>query len=443
MVAQLIVHPAAAPLVGSVPVPGDQDMALARMGLAALSRGKSTIALRGEQRKVQTMLKLLSRVGVTGGYEDGAVEIQGVGLFGPKPSEAVLDLRGDADVAALALGVLVSRPYASELIVDELVADLLVPVLSECHAIETRSEVGGGRRLLLLSMPEGQRAEGVSVVLQGVFPWIKRALLLAGLRAASPTVVEERFASADHLERAMIRARMPLDVQGTVATLHPPRDDDAVAPQIFEGVGSTAFSVALLCAAMMREGSEITLREVGTNPTRSDFYSLLRHMGTELASAPLGDRQGEPFGNISVRSGPLRAVQIGGETAVRLGDDVLPLFALAARASGVSSFTDLVTARRGGDPKIWSRAAGLLASAGVPVERNEAGIVVTGSSGRPFGGIRTTTGGDSRLAVLATLLALGAKEKSVIDDVDCLAPDFPRWSGTLRALGARVEVVQA
>lgn len=418
-------------------------MALARLGLASLSRGKSTLAFRGEQGSIRAFLNFLSLVGVCGTYSSGAVEIQGAGLFGFKQPQMVLDVRGDADVAGMALGVLVSRPFVSELIVDDLVADLLVPVLSECHAIEQRSEAGGGRHLRLLPLGEAQRAEGISVALQGVFPWIKRALLLAGLRAKGPTVIEERFASADHLERAMTRARMPIDVQGTLATLHPPRDDDAVAPQIFEGVGSTPFAIAVLCAAMMRAESEITLREVSTNPTRSDFYSALRHMGTEIAVAPLGDRQGEPFGNISARSGPLRAVQLGGETAVRLGDDVLPLLAVAARASGVSTFTDLVTSRRGGDPRIWGRAAGLLASAGVQVERSDAGIVVTGSGSRPFGGIRTTTGGDSRLAVLATLLALGGTEKSVIDDVDCLAPDFPRWCGSLRALGAQLEVVQA
>lgn len=447
MVAQLIIHPTSAPLVGSLPVPSDQGIALCRMGLAALSRGKTTLRFRDEQRSIATLLRFLKEVGVQGSFEDGAVEIQGAGLWGLKVPTAALDLRGDSEVAGIALGLLVSRPFESELIVDDLVAQLLGPALREAHEVEETAEPDGGRRLRLLARSSETRPAGISLAIHGFFPWIKWALLLSGLRASSPTMIEERFASADHLERVMIRARMPLDVQGTVSVLHPPRDDDSVAPQVFENVGSTTMGAALVGAALMRSGSAVTLREICTNPTRSDFYSVARHMGAEVAIAPLGDRQGEPFGNLSVRSGGLpssvlRSVQISGENAARLGDEVIVLLGMAARAKGVSVFTDLVTGKRGGDTKIWSRAAGLLASAGVQVERTEGGIVVTGREGQPFLPVNTTTGGDSRLALLASLLALGADKKSVIDDVDCLAPDFPRWSGCLRALGAKVEVVQ-
>lgn len=440
MVAQLIILGAETPLAGSIPVPGDEDMALARMGLAALSRGKTTLAFRGEQGKIRAFLDFLTLVGVRGSYRDGAIEVQGAGLFGLQPSDHIVDLRGHADVAGLALGLLVSRPFRSALLVDDVVLEHLIPALRESHAMQVSSEGSGGHLVELLPIAEGARTLGISVAVPGIFPWVKRAILLAGLRASGPTLVEERFASADHLERAMTRARMPIDVQGTVAMLHPPRDDDSVAPQIFDAVGSTTFTSALLGAALMRPGSQITLRETVTNPTRSDFYSVARHMGTQLAIAPLGDRQGEPFGNISVRAAGLRGVQLGGETAVRLGDDVIPLFALAARATGESQFADLVAARRGGEAKIWGRVAGLLAMAGVSVEQSASGMTVKGSGGRPFSGIRTTTGGDSRLAILATLLALGSREKSVIDDVDCLAADFPRWSGSLRALGVQLEV---
>lgn len=440
MVAQLIIFGAETPLAGSIPVPGDEDMALARMGLAALSRGKTTLAFRGEQGKIRAFLDFLTLVSIRAGYQDGVIEIQGSGLFGIEPSAHIIDLRGNVDVAGLALGLLVSRPFRSALLVDDLVVEHLVPALCESHAMQTTAAEGGGHLIELLPLSGGARAPGISVAVPGNFPWVKRALLLAGLRASGPTLVEERFASADHLERAMTRARMPIDVQGTVAVLHPPRDDDSVAPQIFDAVGSTPFASALLGAALMRAGSEITLRDIVTNPTRSDFYSVARHMGTQLAIAPLGDRQGEPFGNVSVRAGGLRGVQLGGETAVRMGDDVIPLFALAARATGMSQFTDLVAARRGGDAKIWGRVAGLLAMAGVRVEHGAGGMSVTGTGGRPFAAIRTTTGGDSRLAILATLLALGSRERSVIDDVDCLAADFPRWSGSLRALGVKLEV---
>lgn len=442
LAAQLIVSPRSTPLVGSIPVPGDQDLALARMALASHSRGRSTLGLSCQQRSVSTYLDFLTRVGIAAEHTDGHCIIQGGGIDGFQPCEHTLDLRGDPHVAALALGTLVSRSFASELIVDDVVFDLLVPALSEVHGVIERAEPTGGRRLLLEERAQGSRPEGLSVVLHGVYPWVKQAILVAGLRASGPTTVQERFASADHLERAMTRARMPLDAQGTILTLHPPRDGDAIAPLICDGVGSMSFTGALPAAAGMAVGSSVTLREVGTNPTRTDVLSVLKMMGSSVAVAPLGDRQGEPFGNVSLTSAAIRPIELGGETALRLRDGLVPVLALSARASGQSRFEDLIADRRGGDPQIWSRAAGLLASAGVEVQTAEGALWVRGRSHGPLEPLRVTTGGDSRLAVLATLLALGAHGKSVIDDVDCLALDFPRWFGSLKALGAHVELAR-
>jgi 3-phosphoshikimate 1-carboxyvinyltransferase len=269
---------------------------------------------------------------------------------------------------------------------------------------------------------------------------VKQAILLAGLRAQGPTVVEEKIASADHLERAMTRARMPIDVQGTIATLHPPRDEDAVAPQMYDGIGSQALVAPMAAAALVVPGSNLTLREAGMNPTRSDLIALARLMGANTGVSPRGDRQGEPFGDLSFKSAELVALDLGGETMVRLGDGAVSLFALAAKATGSSLFADLVAGARGADAKIWGRAAGFLRSAGVEALNADGGIRVVGNGGAPFKPLQVTTGGDPRLALLGTVLALGAKGTSMIDDVDCLAGEFPRWVGSLRALGAQLEV---
>ncbi len=440
MAAQLTVFPLEQPLVGSIPLPGDQELTVARIALASHSRGKSTLRMSCEQRSTATYLEFLRRVGITAEHSNEQCVIQGRGIDGFSAPEQVLDLRGDAMVAALAIGSLVSRPFASELIVDDVVGELLLPALAEAHGVTERAEPSGGRRVRLEALQGNSRAGGLSVVLHGVYPWIKQAILIAGLRASGPTTVQERLATADHLERAMTRARMPLDAQGTVLALHPPRDEDAIAPQICDGVGSLTMAGALLAATGMKPGGSVTLREVGTNPTRADVLTALKMMGAHVAVAPLGDRQGEPLGNVSMTSTDVRPIDISGEMALRLRDSLVPLLALSARAKGSSRFGDLVAERRGGDPKIWGRAAGFLASAGLSVESSEGVLLVRGQPDEPLVPLRVTTGGDSRLAVLATLLALGAYGKSVIDDVDCLAPDFPRWFGSLRALGARVEI---
>src|SRR5690606_18363239 len=125
----------------------------------------------------------------------------------------------------------------------------------------------------------------------------------------------ERFASADHLERAMTRARIPIDAAGTSLVLHPPRDEDALAPQTYESLGSAQLSAAVAVAVATVPGSQLTLRDVSTNPTRSDLLGALKLFGCRVGLTPNGDRQGEPFGDLFVEAGPLVGSGWGGESA--------------------------------------------------------------------------------------------------------------------------------
>jgi 3-phosphoshikimate 1-carboxyvinyltransferase len=83
---------------------------------------------------------------------------------------------------------------------------------------------------------------------------------------------------------------------------------------------------------------------------------------------------------------------------------------------------------------------GYLRSFGLQAEATESGFWVEGKGQRPLRPTRVTTGGDPRLAVLGSMLALCAESNSVIDDVETLSVLFPKFLGTLRALGARMEV---
>ncbi len=338
MASQLIVHPPTSPLRGGVPLPGDQSIALCRIALAVQSRGRTTLTFNGEQASLILFLDALSQLGVAISQEEGLIHVEGQGLLGLQSPTRALDLRGDSSVGALALGLLVSRPFASEIWVDRVVADLLVPALAQVHAL-TVEEISAtdGVRIALDACAE--RAPGLSIQTHGVFPWLKQALLLAGMRARSATFIEETLASADHLERAMIRGRLPLDGQGTMLNLHPPRDTDAAAPQVYESLASAELAVPLLCGAAVVRDSQVFVRDVTLNPTRLDFLTAMKLMGVTLGATPEGDRQGEPFGRVVLESGPLRATQLGGETVLRLGDGVLYLMALASCAKGESAFS--------------------------------------------------------------------------------------------------------
>jgi 3-phosphoshikimate 1-carboxyvinyltransferase len=445
MVSRLVIQGSEVPLSGGVPIAGDQEVLLARMALAVLSRGQSRFAFSGEQSGLSAFLGFLAEVGIQCSFDASEVVVEGVGLTTLAAPERSLDLRGEMQVAAFAIALLFGRTFEAELIVDELVAELLVPVLGGEQNLfaEKLDEREGGVRLVFVARSSPTRPAGVEVMTQGVYPWVKQAVLLIGLRCGTVTAVDERIATADHLERAMTRSRVPLSCEATLTSLHPPRDDDALSPQIYEAIGSQRLLAPLLAAALSVEGSSLTVREVGLNPTGSSALSVCRHLGAKVGISPKGDRQGEPYGDLSVQNRALRSLSLGGETMLRLGDGAFSLFAPAARATGTCVFSEIVPQRRGGDSRIFARSVGLLRQAGVEADIFEGGLRIVGNGGARFSPVEATTGGDPRLALLATCLSLGAKGQSVVDDVDCLRAEFPRWVGTLRALGAQIRVENA
>lgn len=222
--------------------------------------------------------------------------------------------------------------------------------------------------------------------------------------------------------------------------LHPPRDEDALSPQTYDALGSQRLLAPLIAAGLMLPHSTITIKNVGLNPSGSSAISLARHLGAEVGVSPRGDRQGEPWGDVVVATRPLRGLNLGGETVIRLGDGVFPFLASVALSSGTSTICDIVPQARGADGRVVARSVGFLRQAGIEAETTHEGLRVEGCSGAQLRPLTVTTGGDSRLALLGTCLALGATGQSVIDDVECLRADFPRWVGTLRALGASISV---
>lgn len=469
MIAQLIVEPwlarsdsvqnsgdAAqqhATLRAALVLPDDEEIAMSRVVAVSQSRGRSTLALGALTSSLQALLAALALIGVEHNWDKSTqkLTIVGLGLDGFVAPTSAIDVRGELAVAGLLVGLCVSRSCPVELWVDSLVSEVLVPVLAPHHDITVINldSVGetAGKCLVLGARDLAERPEGVCCRDFGLFSWVKQAVLLAGLRACTPTMFEEDWATPDHLERALLRAGAPIEGHGSGIILHPPRDADALAPQVYERVGSIALTLPLLVAALASPHGELVMRDVSVNPTRTHSVALLRSLGLDARTIPEGERQGEPIGQVRVAWGtasPFSAslpkdFALSGETAVRLGEGLLYLTVLAAGVPGAWHFSDYLAHDRGGDRRIIGRVHGLLRSAGAQIEETETGFVVHGRN-ETLHSVITTSGGDPRLVFLATALALRAGVPSQIDDVECLRQIFGKWVGTLKALGAKITV---
>jgi 3-phosphoshikimate 1-carboxyvinyltransferase len=230
-----------------------------------------------------------------------------------------------------------------------------------------------------------------------------------------------------------------IQVAGTLVRLEPPDSSRSLPEFDVELPGDLSAAAFVLCAGTVVPGSLVSTRRTGINPTRAGILEMIRAFRGAAGAEAQGDVLGEPFGVVSARHAELRATKIGGEVATRGIDEIPVASVLAARARGTTEFTDVGGLGAKESDRI-ARIVELLRAFGLDAEEREDGFAVEGRPDAPLSAARVSSHGDHRIAMTAAVLGLVADGPTVVEDADCIATSFPRFAGTLRALGAEIEV---
>jgi 3-phosphoshikimate 1-carboxyvinyltransferase len=445
--ASIRVRPQRKPLQGSVPVPSDRDITHRALILAALSNGPSEIRGFGYGDANLHTLRALGRLGVR--YEDdekGTIRVRGVGLAGLKAPEGTLDAGRSAACLRLLTGVLSGQTFDSVIGGDAALErrdmwSVVAPLIRRGARIEGRRSENEGELtapLAVGALPPRGRLDPIEYALGGPNDHAKGALLLSGLFASGPTTILEPIVSRDHTERLLDALGMPVKAAGSMISLHPPADPLAIRGFEMDVPGDISAAIFILVAAQIVPGSNVNTRRTGLNPTRSAALEVIRLSGGSTGISPAGNSLGEPFGDLSSRGSRLRGIALDGELLERSLDELPALLVLSARARGVTEVA--APASRESASRLAAMAS-LLRAFGVAVEERDSGLALEGQPEAALQAARVSSGGDHRVAMAAVLLGLSADGESVVDDADCIAESYPRFVGTLRALGADLEVI--
>ena len=181
----------------------------------------------------------------------------------------------------------------------------------------------------------------------------------------------------------------------------------------------------------MVAGSEVVLRDVGVNPTRTGLLDILARMGAQIEIEPQGEQGGEPIAELRVRAGGLGATEVGG-AEVPLAIDELPLVALAACfAEGTTTIRDAAELRRKESDRIETVSSALSALGG-SVEPTPDGMVVEGTGGLRGGTIDSH--GDHRIAMLGAVAGLASDEGVEVRGMAAAAVSYPGFEHDLASL---------
>jgi 3-phosphoshikimate 1-carboxyvinyltransferase len=446
---RLVVWPAAAPLRGSVGAPSDKSIGHRALLLSALGTGTSRIArFSGGEDNVAT-IECLRALGVQIDVREKERElvVHGVGLHGLSPPTGELDCNNSGTTMRLLSGILAAQPFRSVLVGDRSLSNrpmgrIAIPLRARGATVEGRPHPTRPHDitapLVIGPLPVGRRLTELSYESPVASAQVKSAILLSGLYADGPTYFKEPTLSRDHTERMLVALGVPLETSASVVRLDPSGYSGVLPPQELAVPGDLSAAAFLLLAAQMVEGSRVTVREVGVNPTRTGVLEIARDMGAGILVEPHGEWGGEPVATLHAWPEPLRACRMGGEAIARAIDEVPVLCALAARTRGVTTIGDAEELRVKESDRIASLAR-VLQAFGVDCEERPDGLVIRGSDAL-LNPAAVDSGGDHRIAMTAVVLGLTATGPSVISDVDCIRTSFPKFVATLRGLGARVDV---
>jgi len=447
--ARLYVRPQKRPLEGSVPVPSDRSITHRALILAALSNGPCELRGFAYGNDNLGTLRALGALGVR--YEDdqkGTVRVRGKGLAGLSAPTEPIDCGHSPTTARLLAGVLCAQPFASRLTGSDSLSRRRMKAVVE-PLVQRGARISAGTcsahpddaalPLEIAGLDPGQRLTGIEYAMTAPNDHAKGALLFAGLFASGPTVIFEPVVSRDHTERLMSELGMPIKTAGSMVSLHPPADPLAIRGFEVDLPGDITAAAFVLAAAELVPGSNVSTRRTGLNPTRAGILEVLRAFGGRMGITPRGDSLGEPWGEVNAVGSVLRGTKISGEVALRTMDELPVICALGARARGVTEISDVAELREEETDRLTALTE-LLRAFGVQASARPDGLVIEGQPERPLVAARIDCGGDHRLAMTAAVLGLLADGETIVDDVDCLAVSFPRFAGTLRALGADIEV---
>jgi 3-phosphoshikimate 1-carboxyvinyltransferase len=419
-------------LRGALAVPGDKSISHRALLVGAVCEGEVRVQGFGRSLDTESTIGAVRALGVEVLEEEAdLLRVGGVGLRGLQEPAGPIDCGNAGTLARLLPGLLAGQEGRRfELTGDESlrrrpmerVAEPLRRMGADVTTTDGRlpMTVQGGRLRAVDHEPDVASAQ------------VKSCVLLAGLYAEGATVVRERIPTRDHTERMLRLAGAAVGERPGRVTVRAP---DRLRLPDLQIPGDVSAAAPFVVAATLLPGSELIVRGVGVNPTRTGLLDVLERMGARIAVFNRRVESGEPVADLEVGHAELVATEIGPDEVPGLVDE-LPLFALAAAmARGTSRVRGAEELRQKETDRIET-VTNALRSLGVRISDTYDGFGVRGVPSRPRGG-GIQSAGDHRIAILGAVAGLVSREGVRIEGAEAAAVSFPGFFDLLDSLTQR------
>lgn len=430
----------AGPLSGTADVPGDKSISHRSLILGAMAVGETRVTGLLEGQDVLDTARAMRAFGAEVDKQGDTWVIHGVGTGGFAEPDNVIDCGNSGTGVRLIMGAMATTPITATFTGDASLNKRPMARVTDPLALFGARAYGRSGGRLPMTIVGAEAAVPVRYEVPVPSAQVKSAVLLAGLAAPGETVVIEREATRDHSERMLagFGAQIVTEVtnQARIITLtgQPElRPQTIVVPR---DPSSAAFPV---CAALIVEGSDVLVPNIGLNPTRAGLFTTLREMGADLTYENRREEGGEPVADLRARFSPnLKGIEVPPDRAASMIDEYPVLSVVAAFAEGKTHMPGVKELRVKESDRIDAMANGLRAC-GVDVDEGEDWWTVHGRGhGAVSGGATVQSHLDHRIAMSFMVLGFASNAPVTVDDGGPIATSFPIFEPLMAGLGAEI-----
>ncbi|MEH7355286.1 3-phosphoshikimate 1-carboxyvinyltransferase [Neobacillus drentensis] len=415
-------------LFGEVTIPGDKSISHRSVMFGSIAYGETKVTnfLPGDD--CLSTISCFRKLGVIIEESDNQLRIIGNGFEGLTEPDGVLDVGNSGTTIRLLMGILAGRPFFSTLVGDESIGKR--PMTRVTGPLTSMGAWLDGRKdgaFTPISIRGGQ-LNPFHYELPVASAQVKSALILAGLQAEGESTIIEPAETRDHTER-MIRQfggdinkdNKVITVKGgqrlTASTIHVPGD-----------ISSAAF---FLVAGAVIPGSEIVLKNVGLNPTRTGIIEVLKKMGADLEIVQKDDNSFEPAGDFIIKTSNLKGIVVEGDIIPKLIDEIPIIALLATQAEGKTVIKDAEELKVKETNRI-DTVVNELRKLGASIEATNDGMIIYGKSN--LNGGRVSSHGDHRIGMMLSIAALLCINNVELEQSEAISVSYPNFFAHLNSL---------
>ncbi|WP_419961924.1 3-phosphoshikimate 1-carboxyvinyltransferase [Psychrobacillus sp. BM2] len=408
-------------LEGSIRIPGDKSVSHRSIMFGAIAEGTTTVEGFLQSDDCLSTIDCFQKLGVEISIKGETVSINSEGIINWREPDEILYTGNSGTTTRLMLGILAGSSVSSVLIGDESIQKRPMRRVTDPLKLMGANLIGRDNGQFTPIAVEGTKLQAIQYTMPVASAQVKSAILLAALNAEGETVVKEMETSRDHTEKMLKHFGATIAVDDKLIRLQGGQKLTGSHVVVPGDISSAAF---FLVAGAIVPNSNLTLTNVGLNPTRTGIMDVLQAMGASYTVNDSDNSSHEEMGTIEIESSALSGIEIGGELIPRLIDEIPIIALLATQASGKTVIKNAEELKVKETNRI-DAVVNELKKLGANITATNDGMIIEGPTTLHGGDLITY--GDHRIGMMAAVASLITTEPVTIDNPGCIAVSYPTF----------------